>query len=114
MSASKRKSARSLGSDLARVDAHVISPEEYDEIPELTDEMLARATLCIGEREVSLEEFRAAAKKALRGRPKGGGVKRSTTVRFDADVLDAFKGTGKGWQTRMNDVLRDWLKEHRP
>ena len=48
------------------------------------------------------------------GRPLGSGTKRSTTVRFDTDVLDAFKATGRGWQTRMNNALRDWLKEHRP
>ena len=30
-------------SDLAKVDAHEIQPEEYEELPELTDEMMARA-----------------------------------------------------------------------
>ena len=34
------------------------------------------------------------------------------TVRFDLDILAAFKATGKGWQTRMNDTLREWLKDH--
>ena len=28
------------------------------------------------------------------------------------DVLDAFRATGKGWQTRMNDVLRDYVRTH--
>ncbi|MEY3786872.1 MAG: BrnA antitoxin of type toxin-antitoxin system, partial [Pseudomonadota bacterium] len=28
------------------------------------------------------------------------------------NVLFAFKATGKGWQTRMNDALKDWLNEH--
>lgn len=37
-----------IGSDLAKVDAHEITPEEYEEIPELTDEQLARADLYIG------------------------------------------------------------------
>lgn len=46
------------------------------------------------------------------GRPLGSGVKESKTVRFDRDVLDAFRATGKGWQTRMNEALREWLKEH--
>jgi uncharacterized protein (DUF4415 family) len=36
----------------------------------------------------------------------------STTVRFDRDVLDAFRSTGRGWQTRMNEALKEWLKEH--
>jgi hypothetical protein len=43
MPAKKRASHRVIGSNLAQVDAHVIQPHEYDEIPELTDEMLARA-----------------------------------------------------------------------
>ncbi|WP_332852473.1 BrnA antitoxin family protein [Duganella sp. S19_KUP01_CR8] len=32
-------------------------------------------------------------------------------VRFDQDVLDALKASGKGWQTRVNDVVRDWLAQ---
>lgn len=39
----KPASYRPLSSDLKRVDAHVVQPEEYEELPELTDEMLARA-----------------------------------------------------------------------
>jgi uncharacterized protein (DUF4415 family) len=34
-------------------------------------------------------------------------------VRSDADVAEAFRATGEGWQTRMNDALRAWLREHR-
>ena len=49
------------------------------------------------------------------GRPAGSGKKApATAVRFDADILAAFKATGKGWQTRLNDALRDWLKTHSP
>lgn len=36
-----------------------------------------------------------------------------TTLRLDRDVLDAFKATGDGWQTRANDALRAWAKSHR-
>ncbi|PPK71754.1 uncharacterized protein (DUF4415 family) [Methylobacter tundripaludum] len=39
-------------------------------------------------------------------------TKVSTTVRFDRDVLDAFRATGRGWQSRMNEALKEWLKEH--
>ncbi len=85
-----------------------------DDAPELTDEFFTDATLRIGDKVVSKEEFRKAAKKALRGRPAGTGTKKSTTVRFDNDILAAFKNTGRGWQTRLNAALRDWLKEHRP
>lgn len=35
-------------------------------------------------------------------------------VRYNADVVAAFKASGKGWQTRMNDALRDWLKTNSP
>jgi len=49
----------------------------------------------------------------MRGRPLGSGTKVQMTVRFDADVILAFKQTGDGWQTRMNDALRDWLATHR-
>lgn len=48
------------------------------------------------------------------GRVLGSGTKSSTTLRFDNDILAAFKATGKGWQTRVNNALRDWLKEHNP
>ena len=33
-------------------------------------------------------------------------------IRLDADLLDAFKSTGKGWQTRMNAALRQFITEH--
>lgn len=46
------------------------------------------------------------------GRKPGSGVKESQTVRLDRDILAAFKATGKGWQTRMNEALRTYLKEH--
>ena len=47
-----------------------------------------------------------------RGRPVGRGTKEQLIVRFDADVIQAFKRSGDGWQTRMNNVLRDWLATH--
>ncbi|TXD17404.1 BrnA antitoxin family protein [Extensimonas vulgaris] len=40
--------------------------------------------------------------------------KQALTVRYDAEVIKAFKATGKGWQTRMNAALKDWLKSHSP
>ena len=52
-----------------------------------------------------------------RGRPAGSfkaDPKLPVTMRFDADILASFKATGKGWQTRMNDALRDWLSTHSP
>ncbi len=46
-----------------------------------------------------------------RGRPAGSD-KESTTIRFDRDILAAFRAAGPGWQTRMNAALRDWLETH--
>lgn len=48
-----------------------------------------------------------------RGKQKAP-TKQATTLRLDPEILDAFKATGKGWQTRMNAALSDWLKKHDP
>jgi len=44
--------------------------------------------------------------------PQKAPLKVPTTIRFDADVLAELKASGKGWQTRVNDAIRDWLKQH--
>lgn len=56
-------------------------------------------------------ELGAAEFKQLRrvGRPPLESPKVQLTVRYDSDVVDAFKAGGPGWQTRMNDALREWL-----
>jgi hypothetical protein len=53
MTVKKNASRRSSNSDLARVDSHVVKPEEYEELPELTDEMPAHAKVNKGGRPVS-------------------------------------------------------------
>ena len=45
-----------------------------------------------------------------RGRPRKTDKKVNQTLRLDADVLDAYRQEGKGWQTRINEVLR----QHKP
>ena len=49
-----------------------------------------------------------------RGRPKATMAKIHVNIRLDADVLESFKATGPGWQTRINKILRDWVKEKEP
>jgi uncharacterized protein (DUF4415 family) len=47
-----------------------------------------------------------------RGRPVGSvkaAPKVQTAIRFDPDVLAALRATGRGWQTKVNDVMRDWV-----
>ena len=50
--------------------------------------------------------------KPKRGRPFSEAPKTHVNIRLDADIVGAFKGSGAGWQTRINKALRDWLKSH--
>lgn len=52
-----------------------------------------------------------------RGRPVGSvkaETKQAVTVRYSPEVLASFRASGKGWQARMNDALKDWLQTHSP
>lgn len=60
--------------------------------------------------ELSKDEFKQLKRV---GRPKSASPKIALTVRYDADIIEAFKAGGEGWQTRMNSALRDWLRTHR-
>ena len=88
---------RALGSDLAKVDAHVIQPEEYEEIPELTDEWFERADLHEG------------GKLIRRGRPRSSTPKQHLNIRLSARVVDYFRATGPGWQGRIDSALAEWI-----
>ena len=48
------------------------------------------------------------------GRPRSEVTKERITIRLSPEVVDAFRATGKGWQTRMDAALKEWLKEHHP
>jgi uncharacterized protein (DUF4415 family) len=86
---------------------------ESDDAPELTDEFFEHAEWKIGDVSVSSETGIAAlGKVTFRGRPPLEHPKRSITVRYDVEVIEAFKATGKGWQTRMNQALKEWLSSH--
>ena len=87
MTESKRRSPRSLGSDLARVAAHVIQPQEYEELPELTDDMLARGRVNKG------------------GRPRSENPRKLISIRLPESVIERWRATGPGWQTRMAEKL---------
>lgn len=53
-----------------------------------------------------------AAVKPKRGRPRVEVRKEPISIRLDVRVLSAFKATGEGWQTRMNDALLEWAGQH--
>jgi uncharacterized protein (DUF4415 family) len=48
--------------------------------------------------------------KKLRGRPKAAVTKEAVKLRLDADLLEALRASGEGWQTRINDTLRASLR----
>lgn len=72
-----------------------------DDAPELTDEFFEQANEYVG------------GKLVKRGRPTLAVTKKPTTIRFDPDVLERLKATGKGWQTRVNEAMRQWLDAHK-
>jgi uncharacterized protein (DUF4415 family) len=83
-----------------------------DDNPEWTDADFARARPAT---DVLPGLFGNAAAQAMlkpRGRPAAAVVKERITIRFDADVLAALRATGKGWQTRVNDAMREWVRTH--
>ncbi len=58
--------------------------------------------------ELGVAEF----KQLRRGRPLGSGTKVQVTLRIDEDVVEKFKASGSGWQTRINEVLKSWVQSH--
>ncbi len=77
--------------------------------PEWTEEDFARAKPA--SEFFSPEVFAKLCAMRQRG-PKDKPLKVPTTIRFDADVLAVLKASGKGWQTRVNAAMRDWLRTH--
>lgn len=57
-------------------------------------------------------EWEKAKPTARRGRPLGSGSKVQITLRLDADLVAKFKASGDGWQTRINDALKNWAQSH--
>ena len=50
--------------------------------------------------------------RALRGRPKSENKKLLVSVRYSQEVVEFFKSTGEGWQSRMDGVLRQYVARH--
>ena len=84
---SKLALRRTLGSDLKRIDSHVVKPHEYKELPKLTADILARAIVKKG------------------GRPKLENPRQMISLRLPPDVIERWKASGPGWQTRMAETL---------
>jgi uncharacterized protein (DUF4415 family) len=56
---------------------------------------------------------RLLAKLKMRG-PQKAPTKERITIRLSPEVVQPFRATGDGWQTRLDAALRDWLKSHKP
>lgn len=80
---------RPIKSDLKRIDALSDQQIDYSDIPEIDDDFIKNATMVVFPR------------------PKD-----SITLRVDHDVLSWFKKKGRGYQTRMNAVLKSYVKAH--
>jgi len=95
MTANERASHPSLGSDLAQVAGHVIQPQEYEELPELAEAMLVRGTVNKG------------------GRPRSGNPRKLISIRLPADIIERWRASGPGWQSRMAEKLTQTAPESR-
>lgn len=82
-----KESKKHIKSDLKRLDSISEKDIDYSDIPKTDDEHWANAEVFI------------AGKQAI-------------SLRVDQDVLAFFKGKGKGYQTVMNKVLRQYMERH--
>ena len=88
-----------------------LSDKRLTEILEFNDEADDDCPVLSGEQ---LKEFRP----WYEVHPEGNSTykvkvtKTPVSLRLDSDILDAFKSTGKGYQTRINDALRNYINEH--
>ncbi|HEX9423985.1 MAG TPA: BrnA antitoxin family protein [Pyrinomonadaceae bacterium] len=90
---STTKKSETDQTDWKRIDAMKDEDIDFSDIPEITPEMFARA--------VRRRNFEPIPRK------------RQLTLRVDSDVIDWYKKQGPGYQTRINSLLRAYMKEHK-
>lgn len=99
----------SIGSNLGKVDATTDEDiarqiaEDPDTAPEFSPADLRRADHYDGQRLI----------KRGRGRPRLANPKQQVTLRLDRDVVEGMRSTGPGWQVRVNEALRRWVRRQR-
>lgn len=86
------RTSQASETDWRRIDAQEDSDLDLEDSPEITPEMFARAVV----------------RKGL----KPVGKKTQVTLRIDSDVLEWFRSQGKGYQTRINSLLRAYKEAH--
>lgn len=80
-----------------------------DDVPELGDVFFERAQPA---RKAMPADFMAAARNKV-GRPRSDAPKVAVSIRLDQDVVEHFKATGGGWQSRINAALAEDIKAGR-
>ena len=100
MTTKEMRAARERGE--SKTDWAVLRQNIHDGIEPEDDEDSPDATLAM----------RDVIEKRRVGRPAGSGNKEQVAIRLDKDILSSFRASGSGWQTRMNEALRDWLNTH--
>jgi uncharacterized protein (DUF4415 family) len=81
-----------------RAIANTATQLDPDDAPPLTEEFFERADLYHGNKLVRA------------GRPRSANPKLALKLRIDPDIVEYFRATGPGWQTRINDTLRKAAK----
>lgn len=88
----KKSTSVKSQTDFDRLDQMKDEDIDYSDAPEITPEMFAKAVV----------------RRGLKPR-----AKKQLTLRVDSDVLDWFKKRGRGYQTRINLLLRAYMEEHK-
>lgn len=83
-----------------------------DDTPEWTEDDFDRARPA---REMLPEILGAEAAEQMlkrRGRPPKVAAKEAINIRLSPEVLEYFRAQGPGWQTRIDQALKEWVEEH--
>jgi uncharacterized protein (DUF4415 family) len=89
----KKSTSKKSGSDLERLQAMGDADIDTSAIPEISPEQFARAVV----------------RRGLQPIP----TKAQLTIRVDREVLDWFRSQGRGYQTRINALLRAYMEAHK-
>jgi uncharacterized protein (DUF4415 family) len=90
-----------------------VNPEKIDdENPELDEEWFKRARPAFEVLPPDLVEMIKKRRQGQRG-PQRTPVKAKVTLRLDQGVLEHFKATGRGWQTRINEALKHLIADRK-
>ena len=89
----KKSTSNKLGSDLERLSAMTDDEIDTNDIPEISPEQFAQAVV----------------RRGLQPVPS----KAQLTIRVDREVLDWFRSQGRGYQTRINALLRAYMEAHK-